>query len=122
MPISYRLDGELNAIFTSVSGVVNDGDIVAHARRVATDPGILAGARALVDFGGVEEVGVTAEGIRRVAEIFRMNAYAPTTAFVANTDVAYGLSRMFEFQRDGAPAEIRTFRDFDEAKQWLGLP
>ena len=122
MPISYRLDGDLNAIFTSVSGVVTDSDMVAHARRVATDPDILAGSRALVDFSGVEKVGVTAEGIRRVAEIFRANSYAPKLAFVANADVAYGMSRMFEFQRDDSPAEIRTFRDYDEAKRWLGLP
>lgn len=122
MPISYRLDGDLNAIFTSVSGVVTDRDMVAHAGRVTTDPDIPAGARALVDFGGVEKVDVTAEGIRRVAEIFRMNSYAPKTAFVANSDVAYGMSRMFEFHRDDSPAEIRTFRDYGEAKQWLGLP
>ena len=65
---------------------------------------------------------MSAKGIRQVADIYRASSYAPKTAFVADSDVIYGLSRMFEMLRHDSPEEIRVFRNIDEAKRWLGIP
>ena len=37
MPIRYRIDSSLNAVFTTASGLVADDDIVKHVRTVTTD-------------------------------------------------------------------------------------
>jgi len=42
-------------------------------------------------------------------------------ALVANSDLAYGLFRMFQLTADGEHGEISLFRDINEARQWLGL-
>jgi hypothetical protein len=68
----------------------------------------------------VSEVQVTSEYIREVA---RSTSYAEGSrrAFVASSDVQFGLSRMFQILSDESPAEVRVFRDLAEARRWLGL-
>jgi len=121
VPISYRIDKSLNAIFTTGSGTVTDADLISHAQRITRAPDVPSGAIALVDFTNVQEDSVSADGVRQVAEIYRARTYTPRTAFVAEADTIYGMSRMFEMLRSDSEEEIRVFRDIGEAKSWLGL-
>lgn len=41
------------------------------------------------------------------------------TAIVADKDLTYGLSRMYEMMSDDVPTIIHIFRDIDDAKKWL---
>jgi len=43
------------------------------------------------------------------------------TAIVGNEDLTFGLSRMYEMTKEAfeLPFETRTFRDIDEARNWL---
>jgi hypothetical protein len=41
-------------------------------------------------------------------------------ALVVSQQVDYGIGRMFEAYTDQVPAELRVFRDFDEAMGWAG--
>ena len=40
-------------------------------------------------------------------------------AFVAEQDLAFGLSRMYEMMSSGMPQHIMVFRDMQSAGQWL---
>jgi hypothetical protein len=41
------------------------------------------------------------------------------TAIVADQDLIYGLSRMYEIMTDHIPTKVNIFRDMDEAQNWL---
>ena len=44
------------------------------------------------------------------------------SAFVFSKDVEFGLGRMFEALsegKEGMPVEYRSFRDINEAREWL---
>jgi hypothetical protein len=45
------------------------------------------------------------------------------SAFVFDSDLEYGLGRMYQAlsEIENVPIEFQTFRDIDEARQWLGL-
>ena len=43
-------------------------------------------------------------------------------AFVAQSDLEFGLSRVFEAYRQDERTDFRVFRDFEEALEWAGIP
>lgn len=126
MPIEHRVDAEANLLVVVASGPVADEDLLKYARRIAEDVSISAGHDELIDLRGVEAGGeVTSPTLRRVASMFSAIDRTPErsrVALVANSDVAYGLSRMYQAFRSESPLDLRVFREMPEAREWLGLP
>jgi hypothetical protein len=42
-------------------------------------------------------------------------------AFIAETDFAFGMARMFAMQAESVGQTIRVFRTLSEAVRWLGI-
>ncbi len=42
-------------------------------------------------------------------------------AIVAETDIKFGMARMYEMYGEADPTQIEVFRDMAEARRWLGL-
>ena len=42
-------------------------------------------------------------------------------AFVASSDAAFGMARMYQAFRAGSQASFHVFREMSEAREWLGL-
>lgn len=40
-------------------------------------------------------------------------------SFVAESDLGFGMLRMYETLSDNLPQEIKVFRNFSEAEEWL---
>jgi hypothetical protein len=53
------------------------------------------------------------------AALARDKGGASRVAIIAEEDVIYGLSRVFEVYRESSEVKVRTFRDLDEAQGWL---
>jgi len=68
MPTNYRIDKTLGMIFSSASGVVTDDDLRGHQRAVLADPGFDPRFSQIWDFERVEEVEVSSEALRALAE------------------------------------------------------
>ena len=120
MPASYHIDPERRTIFSSATGVVTDDDLKGHQSRLRSDPAFDRTFNQLWDLRGVAEARVTNGAIRTLADSRSFDAGA-RRGVVAPQDLVYGLARMFEMLRDDSEEEIRAFRNFEEAKQWLGL-
>lgn len=119
---SYEVDGNTRTVFTTVSGVVKDDDLLAHANTVVADPRIPPGSKVLMDFRAVTRFEVTAKALWRTADVFRGRSPFARTAFVANVDVIYGMGRMYQSIRaEEDSGEIEVFRELQDAKDWLGL-
>jgi hypothetical protein len=121
MPTSYRIDERLGMIFSSASGVVTDDDLRGHQRAVLADPGFDPRFSQIWDFQGVEDVEVSNEALRALAESKSYSAESKR-AVVAPRDVVYGMARMFQMLHEEAPEAFRVFRTPAEARAWLGLP
>ena len=74
------------------------------------------------DFRLVEKVELPTEDIKSVAERDRLTATINPnliTAVVAEKDILFGLSRMWEIFISDAPGDTAVFRSMDEAKSWV---
>jgi len=78
----------------------------------------------LWDLIDTTDIQLTSEEVETVAKFkprFVGKREAGKTAFVAQKDIAFGLSRMFQIQSDvhQAPITVRVFRSIDDARQWF---
>lgn len=125
MPLSYRYDAGLDTVFVSITGKIADGELMEAGRRLAADPSVPPGRRELVDVTGFESHDVSAAAMREIAAAFGSYDQTPErvrVAFVAPSDWAFGLARMYQAYRDDSPVQLRVFRDLKSARAWLGLP
>ena len=120
MAASYRIDKQKRLIVSTASGVLTLDDVLRQQERLLKDTDFDPSFSQLVDFDDVTEVAVATDDVRRMAE---KSIFMPGTrrALVAQkSDVAFGLSRMFEILRNLKGDEgVRVFRDRDQAIAWL---
>jgi hypothetical protein len=108
-----------------VDGVLSVDDVVGCLETVRADKARLAGLPALVDCRGMKGT-LSADELRIVAAKVRgwTKKRAPRVrcAFLVESDLHFGLVRMFEALSDGIPLSISAFRDRVEATRWLEHP
>ena len=120
MPISYEIDPKRRLIISRLTGIVTDEDVHEQRRRLSADPQFDPNYKQLIDLTGITEVRVTGATVRGAASV---QYFAPGTrrAFVAGTDLTFGLARMFALRAEGEGQTIEVFRDRKQAEEWLGL-
>jgi hypothetical protein len=120
MPASYRIDKQKKLIISTAFGVLTLDDVLKHQQQLVRDTDFDPSFSQLVDFDEVTEVAVATDDVRRMAE---RSIFVPGTrrALVAQkSDVAFGLSRMFEILRNlKGDQGVRVFRDREQALAWL---
>jgi hypothetical protein len=125
MTVRIHFDDLSRTLFVTADGTVTDEEVRDFARRAVQSPEFPPGGRELIDLRGIERLAVSTDVLREMAQAFRA-ADTPQSetriAIVASTDVAYGLSRMYQAFRDDSAVELEVFRDLAEARTWLGLP
>lgn len=119
MAISYRIiDG---IVFTDMEASFSLDDVRVYLAAVMTDPSYRNGMPSLVDCRRVTAL-LSPEELRVIAADIGKLTTAPVSgrcAVLASSDVVFGLLRMYEVYSDGAPVEVRAFRDQNEAMAWL---
>lgn len=93
----------------------NEKDLILAIDDIATR---YPAAPLIWDLG--DEFDLTGEELRRVAEHGRSVLKEPArVALVAPSDLAFGLSRMYQAYREDARREHRVFRSVDKARAWI---
>lgn len=119
MPAGYTIDKARRLVMSFGSGVVTKTDIVAHRRKLMSDPDFDPSYSQIMDFSGVTDVDMEPSDIRDLAT---EHIFSPTSrrAIIAKTTAVYGLARIFEIHRDmRGERGIRVFRDREEAFAWV---
>jgi len=104
---------------TTCSGVFTMADALGHQEKLLKDPDFDPSFSQLMDVTGVTTVELGGEDMRRLASrsIFSPNS---RRAILVNTDLVFGLARMFEMLReDFGEQGIRVFRDLGDALDWV---
>jgi len=121
MPADFYIDIPRRVVFSLGSGVVTFADFRGHMERLLSHPDFRPEFNQLLDFRPVTEVVVTREEITLLAA---RNVFSPKSqrAFVVNSDLHFGLVRMFGSYREIAGEQgIKIFRDLPAALTWLSL-
>jgi len=120
MPGGYSIEPNRSIVLSRAWGVLEDRELLAHARALAADPRFKPHFRQISDFRDVTDFHLTDQVIREMVYLSPFGAGA-RRALVVGTDVAFGLARMFQILREQSPDEIAIFRDMDKALEWLGV-
>ncbi len=114
--VVHDFDSALGLLVVEFTGVIKVSDFTEDYLDVP------AGTRELIDTRRATETELTTADLRYLAE---RDTKRPTriskVAIVADSDVGFGLARMYQSLSDGQETEVSVFRDEGEARAWLGL-
>ncbi|SRR6266404_9551249 len=119
MPAFYKIDKERKLVMSTGSGVYTMADALAHQDKLLKDPDFDRSFSQLYDFTHITDVELSSEDIRILARrtVFSENS---RRAFLVNSDLKFGLGRMFIIFRDTlGETGIRVFRNLDDALDWV---
>ena len=124
MPMTYTIDRAQNLVRATGTGVLTDEDVMAHRQAMAAEPLFSPQMRELSDVRQVTAFQLTPTGIRiMVAADVKMTALGGMhkLAIVAEENVAYGMSRMYQTLGEPNIRIVGVFRSYEEAAAWLGI-
>ena len=122
--MTYTIDTTKNVVRAVGSGVLTDDDVMAHRKTLTADPSYSSQMRELSDIRQVTDFLVTPAGVRvMVAADVKMLAAGGMhkLAIVADENVAYGMSRMYQTLGEPNIRSVGVFRRLEEAEEWLGI-
>jgi hypothetical protein len=125
MPLTVRVDPDLQVIFVSGEGVVTDADLLQYVAEYLSG-GELHGYDELFDLTEADLLDLTYTGLAKTAA-----AAAATDPEAASVKIALlvseirgmGITRLYQSLRQskGGRRETRVFTDAAECREWLGL-
>lgn len=121
MPTNYLIDSERRLVQMRAWGVCTNADLRDVHHRLVEDPSFRADYRCVASIEAVTECKVDSCVIAEVASwpVFDVGT---RRAFVATTDVGFGLARMFSMHAEAVGQNVQVFRSEREAMEWLESP
>jgi len=117
VPVTYELRPEIDCVFITFAGVIDDQELLEAQRQMFVDPKFRGHYARLIDGQCCERLELdqlTVYYVTRAAIVKGMKR----AALVAPNNVIYGLMRMYESYA-GERAECAVFRDIADAVEWL---
>ncbi len=118
----YEMDAELGALVLRLSGVLRAAELARTLDELMEDPHVDATGPLLVELTGVTEFQVSSDDMGMLARTpfaqARAEADAPTV-IVGDSDLAFGLARMYQVRSGREEGRIRVCRSELEAREWL---
>jgi len=120
MPITYRIDRERSRIVTTCAGDVTLPEVMAHFDQLQKDPEVTPRLNVLLDLTRQTSVPMAPQ-IQAAADRVGLvtNVVFEACAIVASREALFGMARMFEVLARGHFAVLKTFRNREEAEEWL---
>jgi hypothetical protein len=120
MPITYEVDHNTQRVQCVATGDIRLEDMAAHVTALA-DAHCL-GYPQLFDARGAA-LTLTAEETRRIVPLIgrlRDEHGQARTAFIADSDVSFGMARMYATLAADSDTGFMVYRTLDEGTAWLG--
>jgi len=121
MTVSYQVDREFSLIRTRCAGDVTFAEVKDHFRELERDASLPARLDVLIDLTEMQSIPESDQLKSLVSKVERLQGKLTwgSCAIVANRDVLFGMSRMFQVFVDAHFVNARVFRKLDEAERWL---
>jgi hypothetical protein len=121
MPVTYKIDKARGIIRTKCSGKVTFEEVLNHLRFLQRDPECPVCLDVLLDSTECRSE-PAAEQLRTVSGAIRSIQFRvqfDACAIVAETDVLFGIARMFEVFAEERFRVTEVFRSVTDAEAWL---
>jgi hypothetical protein len=121
MPVTYRIDRELNRILTRCTGETTLREVLGHFEELEADPDCPSNPDVLLDLSGIHNlpnVGQIRAAAERAGDASRKVGFG-SCAIVVGSEAWFGMARVFEAFTDRYFARTSVFRSRDAAEVWL---
>jgi hypothetical protein len=120
MAIDTRIDESAGLRTHTVSGGMTFDDVSSTLKAVYSERDFRPELNVLWDLRGATLTEFSSSDVAKVVDVVRGNWTGGKAALVVARDSDFGMARMYELQHDrAASGEVRVFRDFEEAKDWV---
>ncbi len=122
MPISFKFNPERNLVTVLAEGIITDDDMRCYRKDLISDPRFCPGMKVLSDHRSVEQHMLSVEGVYRNMQengVLKSQFKDCRQAIVTNSDLHFGMTRMYQVMMSDIFPNIKVFRDIDEAEAWL---
>lgn len=118
MPFALEIDSSRRLVSMTYFGTLSDDDLLESARQVREDPAFEPDFDLIMDARKVDKLTMRSGIVREIAG---RNPYGHGSrrAIVAPDNTVFGVARMFEMSRPEQGDDLRVFRSWDEAIEWL---
>ncbi len=120
MPFDIVIDAEHRIVYSRAWGEFTEADVLAHRQHLKADPQFDSTFRQLADFSGVTRLAISATSIRALTSSDPWDS-GSRRAYVASTDVVFGMTRMYATLLGESKSNIAVFRRAEEARRWLDV-
>ena len=120
MPADYRIDKSLGLVFTKGEGVLTTQEVLTHSLRLREDPDFDPNYNQLIEIRA-SQFAISIDDVAKIATQEDIFSEQSRRAFVAETNLNFGMTRMLLAHSESSAAQIEVFRDISEARRWLGL-
>lgn len=124
--MSIHVDGTAGVVTITLQGELAWHDLAAAFDQVLDHADFAPGMNTLWDLRSARMHALSAADVRRIvahAGRRRERRGRGRVAIVAERDIDYGMSRMFElFAAEQLPTPVMVFRDVEDAKRWFESP
>ena len=121
MPVTYRIDRELNRILTRCTGETVLKEVLGHFAELEADPDCPPHADVLLDLRDITNlpnVGQIRAAAERAGDTSRKVGFG-ACAIVVGTEAWFGMARVFEAFTDAHFERTSVFRSLEAAEVWL---
>ncbi|GAV20399.1 hypothetical protein MMIC_P1364 [Mariprofundus micogutta] len=121
MAIDYSIDTQRNLVITTLSGVLNFEECVAHHIKLGSDKDFDPSGCELIDGSALKSVALASTSIFSLSKTCPFGSSARRAIYASDNTFHYGLARMFQMVTGEKHGEIMVFKDRDEAVAWLNI-
>lgn len=121
MPVSYRMDPATGFIHTRCVGHVTLDEVLDHFGQLENDERLPERLNVLLDETELTSV-PDSDGVRTASQAIaalKERVHWGACALVVDSEVHFGMARVFEAMVEGLFDRTWVFRDRDEALRWL---
>ena len=128
MPAKHHIDDNNKLIITKWMGKLDDAEMIRvyleYLKSIKTLPQYTS-YNEIADFSKADKISLSVEGIKKVGEIASTadrDDVKTKFAIVVNSNLAFGLARMYQVYRSFSPRankELRVFKKETDAFEWI---
>ena len=123
MAVHSEVDEKQNLIIHHFNDSVSLQTLIQTIETTLSDPKYKPGMNAIWVCEDGTKIDINSEEARKLGDIsrkaFDQSGISYKLAMVASEDLAYGMQRVYEGWCNDRPVSIRTFRQFDDAYDWI---
>ena len=125
MPYSYKIDTHHNIVLFKATGAFTSEILLECLNVVTADPKFKTNFNHLVDLQDLSSFPADSSDMQKRTSLDREMEEMigeGKIALVSSNELVYGMTRMYEIMMDDALPTVCTFKQMDDAIDWLDIP